>query len=93
MSPFPSYFLHPTPSLDSAPLSLQSHAGLAGSDDVENAQIAAAVDSVDGILTEVVKFFFEKDEEKKVATGRVVGYAMLVLLMQTVSLVFWCRLL
>ena len=68
---------------------------MAGSDDVENAQIAAAVDSVDGILTEVVKFFFEKDEEKKViiTTGPNVGYAMCALLMQTVSLVFWCRLL
>ena len=40
--------------------------GLAGSDDVENAQIAAVVDAVDGITTEVIKVVFEKDEEKKV---------------------------
>ena len=41
-------------------------AGLAGSDDVENAQIAAAVDAVGDVVKEIAKVVFEKDEERKV---------------------------
>ena len=41
-------------------------AGLAGSTNVENAQIASAVDAVGDVAREVGKFVFEKDEERKV---------------------------
>ena len=49
----------------SRPLHLPT-AGLAGSNDVENAQIASAVDAVGDVVKEVAKIMFEKDEERKV---------------------------
>lgn len=64
--------------------------GLAGSDDVENAQIAAVLVAVEDISTEVVKLFFEKDESKKVRSLSKRPAAPLV---HAVSLVPWCRLL
>lgn len=40
--------------------------GLAGSDDVENAQIAAVLVAAEDVATEVLKMVYEKDEGKKV---------------------------
>lgn len=45
---------------------LPSPPGLAGSDDVENAQIAAVLVAVEDVGTEVLKMVREKDEDKKV---------------------------
>lgn len=39
---------------------------MAGSDEVENAQVAAAVDAVVGLQTELLKLVFEQDKEKQV---------------------------
>jgi len=39
---------------------------LAGSDDVENAQIAAVLVAVEDIVTELLKMEYEQDEGKKV---------------------------
>ena len=39
---------------------------MAGSDDVENAQIAAVLVAVEDVATEVLKMVYEKDEGKKV---------------------------
>ena len=43
-----------------------THTGLAGSNDIENAQIWGFVDETTDLLTKVYKPFFEKDEAKKV---------------------------
>ena len=46
---------------------LLTHApGMAGSDEVENAQVAAAVDAVMGLQMELMKCVFEGDQEKRV---------------------------
>ena len=63
---------------------------MAGSDDVENAQIAAVLVAVEDVSTEVVKLVFEKDESKKV---RSLSKRPVASLVHAVSLVPWCRLL
>lgn len=45
--------------------------GLAGSDDVENAQIAAVLVAVGDVATEVLKMVYEEDEGKKVWSASV----------------------
>ena len=46
---------------------LLTHApGMAGSDEVENAQVAAAVDAVGGLQMELMKCVYEQDKEKQV---------------------------
>lgn len=67
--------------------------GLAGSDDVENAQIAAVVDAIGDVLREVFKFVFEKDEEKKVQAVYVAVLQFAVVLGSCMLLVPWFRLL
>ena len=59
---------------------------MAGSDDVENVQIAAAVDAIHGILIELVQFFVEKDDKRKVQAVSLVMQC--VFLIHAVSLVF-----
>ena len=46
---------------------LSERFGLAGSDDVENAQIAAVLVAVEDVATELLKMVYEKDEGKKAA--------------------------
>lgn len=41
-------------------------AGLAGSSDLENAEIFSVVDVVEDLWTRIFSFFWEKDEVKKV---------------------------
>lgn len=43
--------------------------GLAGSDEVENAQVAAAVDTVGDLQKELLKYAFEEDKDKQVSTS------------------------
>ena len=45
---------------------LSTHTGLAGSNDIENAQIWGFVDETTDLLQKVYRPFFEKDEAKKV---------------------------
>ena len=40
--------------------------GLAGEGDIQKAEIAAAVDAISDVGTEIMKVHFEKDEAKKV---------------------------
>ena len=48
------------------PLHTHIHTGLAGANDIENAQIYVFVNEITDLLEATYKSFFEKDEAKKV---------------------------
>ena len=52
------------------PLHTHIHTGLAGANDIENAQIYVLVNEITDLLEGTYKTFFEKDEAKKVCVHR-----------------------